>query len=114
MRPFAGPRGFGLVGVVGVLVVGVLVVGSGAVGRVAADVVVATVVGVVTGTVAGVVEKSLPLSAVPRSVSTIAVVAPGIATRSVRSESHPQSPGYQPTRRIQRRRSDGIRPVTAG
>ena len=106
-RPFCGP-GLGFVGVV--------VVGPGGVGSV--DVSTAVVV---AGTGAGwvtvtweVAVKIGPFALAADALSAIAVAAPAIATTNVRSEIHIQSPGYQPKRRIQRRRSDASRPVTAG
>ena len=51
-----------------------------------------------------------PVALASEAVSAIAVAAPAIATTSVSSEIQTQSPGYQPKRRIQRRRSDASRP----
>ena len=47
-------------------------------------------------------------------VRTIALAAPAAATTSVSRETQIQSPGYQPRRRIHRRRSEGSLPVTSG
>ena len=46
--------------------------------------------------------------------TAIATAAPAAATTSVASETHTQSPGYQPIRAIHRRRIDASRPETTG
>src|SRR4051812_36344683 len=107
-RPFLGPAGR----------VFDVVVGSGAVGRVDVLTVGAggglgTAVG--SATLTGVeAVKTWPWDCRCSTVSAIAAAAPAAATRSVRSEIHTQSPGYQPNRRSQRRRSSGTLPSTFG
>src|SRR5438067_9059557 len=102
-RPFGRP-GFGCP----------FVVGSGAVGSVpvfptVGAVAVGTGVGSVSGTVAWVSTNVSPAAAELFCVSAIAAAAPAAATSSVSSETQTQSPGYQPSRRIQRLRSEGRR-----
>src|SRR6266851_7917060 len=91
--------------------------GSGAEGRVA----VLTVAGEVDcGTAGSPIETAAAAVRTTgaalrwRFVITIAAAAPATATSSVNSESQTQSPGYQPSRRSQRRRSAGTAPATIG
>ena len=74
---------------------------------VAAGAVVGTAVGSATLTVRREPERLAARLAMLDASATIAAAAPAAATSSVRSEIQIQSPGYQPNRRIQRRRSDG-------
>ncbi len=87
-----------------VVVVELEEVGSGAVGSGA--VVVAAGGGGATAVV-----TALGLELSPRAIAT---AAPAIATTRVSTETQIQSPGYQPSRRSQPRRSAGIAPVTLG
>src|SRR5436190_954872 len=105
VRPFGGGGG----------PVGFEVVGSGAVGSVAVfTAVVGTGVGSVTRAVVGVTNVEPLFDSSRTSVSTIAASAPANATKKSRIEIQIQSPGYQPRRRTQRRRSDETVPVVGG
>src|SRR5437867_10596810 len=108
------------VGVVRARVVVFAIVGSGAVGSVVdLPVVVVAVVAVVAVEVAppllprGEATYVEPPPAFP-PVTAIATPAPAAATQKVSADVQIQSPGYQPKRRIQRRRSTGMTPLTGG
>jgi hypothetical protein len=83
---------------------------SGGVGSRVVVVVVVVVVVWVGGGGAMIVVPPLP----PLPLRTIAPAAPAMATARPSNDIHTQSPGYQPKRRIQRRRSPASVPFVCG